>query len=48
MYFCEKYYNYCYGILANNTNAIKLFELVKYDNGLLIKYPTKETPIEYT
>lgn len=44
MYFCEKYYNYCYGILANNTNAIKLFELVKYDNGLLIKYPTKETP----
>ena len=44
MYFCEKYYNYCYGILANNTNAIKLFELVKYDNGLLIKYPTRETP----
>ena len=30
MYFCEDYYNYCYGVLANKTGNIKIFDIVKY------------------
>lgn len=44
MYFCEDYFNYCYGILANNTSLVKIFEVRKYDKGLLIRYPSKEKP----
>ena len=44
MYFCEDYYNYCYGILASNTGVAELFELEKYDDGFLIKYPSSKTP----
>lgn len=44
MYFCEEYFNYCYGILANNTNVTKIFEVIPYDKGLLIRYPSVEKP----
>lgn len=44
MYFCEDYFNYCYGILANRTGATKIFEVLKYDKGLLIRYPSVEKP----
>ena len=27
MYYCEEYYNYCYGTLANRTGCVKLFEV---------------------
>ena len=40
MYFCNDYYNYSYGILANNTDAIEAFDLVTYNNGFLIRYPS--------
>ena len=36
MYFCEDYFNYCYGTIANHTGATKIFEIIKYDKGLLI------------
>ena len=40
MNFCEDYFNYCYGIMANRTGVIKTFNVVKYDKGLIIKYPS--------
>ena len=44
MYFCEDYFNYCYGTIANHTGATKIFEIIKYDKGLLIRYPSIEKP----
>ena len=40
MYYCEDYYNYCYGNLANKTGSVALFDLVKYGKGFLIRYPS--------
>ena len=44
MYYCEDYYNYCYGTLANRTGIVKIFEIVKYNKGFLIRYPSQENP----
>ncbi len=46
MYFCEDYYNYCYGTLANRTGITNVFEIVKYDDGLLLRYPNSNKPEE--
>ena len=40
MYYCEDYYNYCYGNLANRTGSVAVFDLVKYGKGFLIRYPS--------
>lgn len=44
MYYCEKYYNYCYGVLANRTGVIQKFDVNKYENGFLIRYPSSKSP----
>ena len=44
MNFCEDYFNYCYGIMANRTGVIKTFNVIKYDKGLIIRYPSAEEP----
>ena len=44
MYYCEKYYNYCFGVLSNRTGVIKLFDIVKYSDGFLITYPSSKEP----
>lgn len=46
MYFCEDYYNYIYDDIAINTGATQIFELVKYDNGFLLRYPDSQNPTE--
>lgn len=46
MYYCEKYYNYCYGVLANRTGIITKFDIVKYEDGFLIRYPSSRNPKE--
>ena len=46
MYFCEDYFNYCYGILANRTGINKIFEIIKYDEGFLVRYPNSNNPDE--
>ena len=46
MYFCEKYYNYCYGVLSNRTGVIEKFDIVKYEEGFLIRYPSSKKPTE--
>ena len=44
MNYCEDYFNYCYGIMANRTGVIKTFNVIKYDKGLIIRYPSAEEP----
>lgn len=44
MYYCEDYYNYCYGILANRTGSTKIFEIVRYNDGFLVRYPSQNDP----
>lgn len=46
MYYCESYYNYCYGTIANRTGVAKVFEIVKYDDGFLVRYPSSDKPNE--
>ena len=42
LYYCEDYYNYFYGILPISTGFAKLYEIVKYHNGILIRYPNSK------
>ena len=44
MYFCDDYFNYCYSTLANRTGVAKIFELVKYEDGFLMRYPSSQEP----
>ena len=44
MYYCEDYYNYCYGTLANRTGCVKIFEIVRYNDGFLVRYPSQKEP----
>ena len=44
MYYCGNYYNYCYGTLANRTGIIKIFDVIKYGDGFLIRYPNSKEP----
>ena len=46
MYFCENYYNYSYEIIADTTGKAKVFDVVKYEDGFLIRYPSSKTPTE--
>ena len=46
MYYCEDYYNYIYEDIAINTDIINIFELVKYDNGFLLRYPSSNNPFK--
>lgn len=44
MYYCEDYYNYMYGDIAINTGIIKVFGLIKYEHGFLLRYPSANNP----
>ncbi len=44
MYYCEDYYNYMYGDIAINTGIIKVFGLIKYEHGFLLRYPSAKNP----
>ncbi len=44
MYYCEDYYNYCYGTIANRTGVTKIFEIIKYEDGFLVRYPSSDNP----
>ena len=45
MYYCEDYYNYIYEDIAISTGIVKIFELVKYDHGFLLRYPKSNNPL---
>lgn len=44
MYYCEDYYNYIYEDIAINTGITKVFDLVRYDDGFLLRYPSSSNP----
>lgn len=44
LYFCEDYFNYFYGVLPISTGFINKYEITKYENRLLIRYPDRNTP----
>lgn len=44
LYYCENYYNYFYGTMPISTGFAELFDLVKFKNGFLLKYPTILNP----
>ncbi len=44
MYYCEEYYNYCYGTIANRTGVTQIFEVIKYEDGFLVRYPSSSKP----
>ncbi len=44
LYYCEDYYNYFFGVMPVSTGVVKIFDLVKYKDGFLIKYPSREEP----
>ena len=41
-YVCEEYYNYFYGVMPISTGYIKLFDIMKYNDGFLIRYPSNK------
>lgn len=44
LYYCKDYYNYFYGVMPISTGYMKVFDLVKYERGFLLRYPSKEEP----
>lgn len=44
LYFCGDYYNYFYGVMPISTGYIKYYDIVKYHEGFLLRYPDKRTP----
>ena len=44
LYHCMDYNNYLYGVMPLTTGDIQRYELEKYDNGLLIRYPNRKEP----
>ncbi len=44
LYYCEKFFNYSYGMIANKTGVVERFEISKYCDGFLIRYPSSKMP----
>ena len=44
LYYCEDYYNYFYGTMPISTSFAKIYDLVKYRDGFLVKYPSVSEP----
>lgn len=46
LYYCGDYYNYFYGVMPITTGVIKLFDLKKYRDGYLVRYPSRKNPTQ--
>lgn len=44
LYYCEDYYNYFYGVMPISTGYMKKYEILKYDYGFLLRYPSSNNP----
>jgi len=44
LYYCEDYYNYFYGVLPISTGFAEQYEISKYNEGILIRYPSHKNP----
>lgn len=46
LYYCEDYYNYFFGVMPITTGIIKKFDIEKYRDGFIVRYPNKNNPQE--
>ena len=44
LYTCGDYFNYFYGVMPVSTGFLTLFDLAKYKNGFIVRYPSKDDP----
>lgn len=44
LYYCEDYYNYFYGVMPLSTGCINVYEIRKYNDGFLVRYPSRDNP----
>lgn len=44
LYYCEDYYNYFFGVMPVSTGYTKLYDIVKYKGGFIVRYPNWKTP----
>jgi len=44
IYKFENSYYYLYGVMPVSTSAINLYDIIKYRDGIIIRYPSKEQP----
>lgn len=41
LYYCEDYYNYFYGVMPISTGIVKTYDIKKYKDGFLVRFPSK-------
>jgi len=46
LYYCEEYFNYFYGTMPISTGFAEIYDIVKYNSGLLVRYPSSAHPNE--
>ena len=46
MYYCGGTFNYFYGVMPISTGYCKVFDLAKFENGILLYYPRRFSPNE--
>jgi uridine kinase len=44
LYYCEDYFNYFFGVMPISTGYTKVFDIVKYRDGFIVRYPNWKTP----
>ena len=44
LYTCDGYYNYFYGVMPISTGYINVFDLKKYKDGFILRYPNRFDP----
>lgn len=44
LYYCEDYYNYFFGVMPISTGYTKVYDIVKYRDGFIVRYPNWKTP----
>lgn len=46
LYYCEDYFDYFFGVMPVSTGYTDVFDIVKYKDGFLVRYPSTEKPNE--
>ena len=44
LYYCEEYFNYFYGTMPISTGFAEIYDIAKYHDGLLVRYPSVSEP----
>ena len=46
LYYCDQYFNYFYGVMPVSTGYMKVYEIQKYGDAILLRYPSTSNPNE--